>query len=417
MSNVIVQTDISGANDPININNDRVFNFILNSSYFLSEGLFEIKRGSSSTNGITAEIYDNLNATGSVVQSEFVSSSSITQLFSPISFVFGSSLNSGSYSLRLSSTTSEGGSSNYFIKSGNLQIVDENTSEVITTFDADGNTTSETRILVYDVSNSNSYSGTGSTLTDLMGNSNATLNNGIVYVEGNCGDNYLELDGVNDYIITNVDLNPSLNPSNTSTIISVFTWVYPMEDGVIVSEHGSAITPDSNWHDSQIEIVSGNACFSVWPYELGTPKIISSIPTPLNQWHYLGFTYNGTTLTAYVNGQPAGSSSYSRITPYNYSSEPLHYAIGYGTSTNMAGTGNFAKMRLGTFEVYNTALDPTEILNKYSTSSLIWLCDSGGDGVINKYFGNKRNYGHYKLTRGLRKRFWQNFFLHTRYRN
>lgn len=149
-----------------------------------------------------------------------------------------------------------------------------------------------------------------------------------------------------------------------------------MDNGTIVSEQGTT-NPDTNWYDSQIEVVSGTMCFGVWPYALNTSPITSSIPTPFNQWHYVGFTYDGTTLKAYVNGQLAGTSTYARFTPFNTLTTGLHYALGYGTLTNMSpgGGGDFAHMRLGTFEVYNVALSNIDVLNNYYNSYSTWICE------------------------------------------
>lgn len=114
-------------------------------------------------------------------------------------------------------------------------------------------------ILRYELKDSDSYSRT-STVTDLIGNSNATLINGPTY----SSNGYLNFDGTNDYLITNTSLNSKLSPPNTSRIISCFVWVYPMDNGVIINEQGTS-TLDSFWFDSQLEIVSGALKFRVWP--------------------------------------------------------------------------------------------------------------------------------------------------------
>jgi hypothetical protein len=213
-------------------------------------------------------------------------------------------------------------------------------------------------ILRYIIGDTDSYSGTN-TVTDLQANSNATLVNGPTYsING-----YLNFDGSNDYLITNTSLNSKLSPPTTSTVISFFCWIYLQDNGVIISEQGTTI-PDSNWFDSQIELVSGILRFSVWPYNFGTSKITSSISTPLNNWYYVGLTYDGTTLRAYVNGSLAGSSTYARQTP---SASGLYYTVGFGCVTNQ-GDGTYAKLKLGDFHVYNTALSNQQILNNYNAT-------------------------------------------------
>ena len=205
-------------------------------------------------------------------------------------------------------------------------------------------------ILRYEISDRDSYSGT-TTVTDLVSNSNATLTNGPTYsING-----YLNLDGVNDYVMTNTSLNSKLSPNSSSTIISVFIWVYPQDNGVIITEQGDTSLNGLGWHTSIIEIVSGQLKFSVWPL---TSIITSSIS--LNNWNYVGLTYDGTTLRGYINGQLAGSVSFTREAPPN-----LHYAIAAEDSTDL-GDSTYAKMKFGAFHVYNKALSNQEVVSNYN---------------------------------------------------
>ena len=213
-------------------------------------------------------------------------------------------------------------------------------------------------ILNYDISNSSSYPGSGTTITDLQANSNATTFNSPTYTSS--GGAYLTFDGINEYFTTNTALGSKLNPVNSSTIISIFVWVYPMDNGVIVQEIGQT-TPNTNWHDSQIEMVSGTLRFSVWS---NNPGFASSISTPLNNWYYIGFTYDGTNLRGYVNGSLAVTSgTISRSTP----GSNLYYAIAHADNTNL-GDGTFSNRRFGGMQVYNTALSTNDVLNNYNAT-------------------------------------------------
>jgi hypothetical protein len=257
-------------------------------------------------------------------------------------------------------------------------------------------------ILRYEISNTNSYSGTNSVI-DLVGNSNANLVNGPTYsING-----YINFDGTNDYLSTNTSLNSKLSPVNTSTIISHFTWVYPKDNGVIVSEIGQT-TPNILWHDSQIEMVEGNLKFGLWT-SAGLTSSNSSISTPFYNWYYVGLTYDGTTMRSYVNAQLVGTKNILRATPYILGSTGLHYAIGASDSTSL-GDGSPSKMKLGAFHVYNTALNQQQILNNYNdtksnyihTGSMsIWIDandpESFSGGLVNDISGN--NYTH-TLTAG-----------------
>ena len=214
-------------------------------------------------------------------------------------------------------------------------------------------------ILNYDISNSSSYSGSGTTVTDLQGNSNATLSGSPTYSSSNGG--YLTFNSASSQsLLLNTSLNSVLSPPNTSTVISFFVWVYLTGNGVIVDE-----TSNTGWHDSQIEMVSGTLRFSVWSNGTG---FASTVATPLNAWYYVGLTYDGTTLRAYVNGAAAGSAVYSRSTPYNNGGGvPLKYGIALADSTSL-GNGGYGNFRWGAFHVYNTALSGANVLNNYNAT-------------------------------------------------
>jgi hypothetical protein len=218
-------------------------------------------------------------------------------------------------------------------------------------------------ITYWDIQNSSSYGGSGTTITDLDNTNNGFLVGSNPYTSGT--PNYISLDSTtSNYIRTTVNLNPYLSPANTSRIISHFVWCYPTSNGVITSEIGST-SPTAGWHDSQIEWVSGTPYFSVWPY---TSIIVSSISAPFNNWHYVGLTYDGSTLRAYVNGQLAGSATFVRLTPYNDGSGAgLYYTLGYPDFTDL-GSNQGANFRLGAFHVWNTAISGTTILNNYNAT-------------------------------------------------
>ena len=211
-------------------------------------------------------------------------------------------------------------------------------------------------ILNYDIGNASSYPGTGTTVTDLQASSNATLFNTPTYTS-----NYLEFNGVNQYLTTNTSLNSQLSPANTSKVISIFLWAYMSDNGVLITELGQT-TLNSGWYDSQIERVTGTLRFSVWSNQ---PGFASTVATSLNTWYYIGLTYDGTTLRGYVNGAAAGTGAYVRSSPYvDGGGAGLHYSVAAGAGTNL-GDGSYSNMRLGAFQVYNTALTAGQVLTNF----------------------------------------------------
>ena len=211
-------------------------------------------------------------------------------------------------------------------------------------------------ILNYDIGNASSYPGTGTTVTDLQASSNATLFNTPTYTSG-----YLTFNGTNQYLTTNTSLNSKLSPANTSKVISIFLWAYMSDDGVLITELGQT-TLNSGWYDSQIERVAGTLRFSVWSNQ---PGFASTVATSLNTWYYIGFTYDATTLRAYVNGSAAGTATYARQSPYvDGGGAGLHYAVAAGAGTNL-GDGTYSSMRLGALHVYNTALTAGQVSTNF----------------------------------------------------
>ena len=197
-----------------------------------------------------------------------------------------------------------------------------------------------------------SYPTTASTWYDISGNNNSgSLVNSPTFNSANSGS--IVFDGVDDYVLTTSLLNASLNPNE-----SVFVWFNPAAAGQIVSELGQA-TIDSGYHDSNIEVnSSGIFSFSVWHNSL-TNKVVSSAKS-FNNWYHLGFTYSGTTFTAYINGSSIGTTTFTRQPPSS-----LHYGLCSIDSTNM-GTSAYGSGKMGNFMFYNRGLSSTEVLQNFN---------------------------------------------------
>ncbi|MCF8529344.1 MAG: InlB B-repeat-containing protein [Aquiluna sp.] len=134
---------------------------------------------------------------------------------------------------------------------------------------------SDNLILRYELDDPSSYSGSGTTITDIAyetesvtGSVNATATNGPVF--STADGMSMSLDGTDDYIITG-DLKSRFGVDNLE--VSLFAWVYPTGNGVLVSELGQS-TINTNWHDSQIEMVSGKLRFSTWGGSHSTTNVI-----------------------------------------------------------------------------------------------------------------------------------------------
>jgi len=214
-------------------------------------------------------------------------------------------------------------------------------------------------VLCLDAGNTKSYPGTGTTWTDLTRGGNTGTLSGPAFSSANRG--YFTCNGTSNYVLAN---NTSLNSKFSSTSVSHFIWFYPTSAGQIVSELGQT-TINANWHDSNIEISTGGAVsFGTWANIFPYTNKVTSSNLSFNTWYYMGFSYNGTTLTAYINGSPIGTTNFTRQAPYNNGYQ-THYALCATDSTNM-GTGGYAGGQIGSFVVYNRALAATEVLQNFN---------------------------------------------------
>lgn len=199
----------------------------------------------------------------------------------------------------------------------------------------------------YDVS---SYT-SGSTLTDVVSNINATLYNTPAY--SSTGGKYLAFNGSNQYAITN-----NLASKFSSTAISIVAWVYPTGNGVIASELNVANT-SSSWHESIIEITGSNTLrVGFWN---GTGITQLSTPITLNTWNMVCITYDGTTMRGYLNNVSFGSVNFSREAAFLHGGNgQQHFAFGLSDASNM-GHGGFGNFRLGLIQFFSRAITVDEI--------------------------------------------------------
>jgi hypothetical protein len=208
------------------------------------------------------------------------------------------------------------------------------------------------RVADYDVS---SYS-SGSTLVDIKGGFNATLYNSPTYTS--TGGKYLSFNGANQYAITG---NLASAMGNTNHI-TLFAWVYPTGNGVIVNELGTG-SPTSGWHESVIEITGGNTLRVGFWTGIGIQQLSTTIT--LNAWHLVAITYNGTTMKGYLDNVNFGSVNFQREAAHLYSGNGEFFGIGLTETTNM-GSGAYGSFRLGDFQVFNRALTADELDRTYN---------------------------------------------------
>ena len=211
-------------------------------------------------------------------------------------------------------------------------------------------------LLYYDAGIFASYSGSGSTINDLSKNNR----HGTIVGSPAWTSNYFTFS--NDHIIT-PDLDQVVTIGDEAHSVEV--WVYPTGNGVIASHLGQSAI-DSGYHNSIIELVSGQVEFGLWN---GT-SITSTGPTgalTLNQWHQIVLTYNGhgSPVKGYIDSVLVGQTANVNFnSPMDNSYSEFRIAFGAEDSTSQ-GDGSYFDGRFGIARVYGRALTDAEILQNY----------------------------------------------------
>lgn len=226
-------------------------------------------------------------------------------------------------------------------------------------------------LINYDISNSLSYPGSGTALTDIgmAPTMNATLYNGVGYSSENGG--VLTFDGINDYGL--IPYNAAMN----STSFSVLTWF--------------CITTFPGY--SQYRIVTrqdatayGGSGYNCWGYQMGRGDYVGQGGTSseilmfmhangpssvknlagatrmaLNIWYHGGFTTDGTTHTIYLNGAADGSTSGTGQL------SATTYPIDIGALTTNANKFFFPG-KIGQIKFFNSVLTPAQITQEFNAT-------------------------------------------------
>jgi hypothetical protein len=212
--------------------------------------------------------------------------------------------------------------------------------------------------MLYDFNDNSCYPGTGTAVTDLKGNFDATLFNGVGYSTGNGGE--LVFDGVDDY--GNIDSGFMTGLTNAT----MTAWFYYEDNGrwTRVWDFGANtnnyvfLTPrNGQSYSGTYAIDTLRVAYRVG----GGSETLVNMPTQLtnNTWNEVTVTFSGTTMTMYHNGSSIGSVTNGNTLPN----------LGT-TSNNYIGKAQFPdpyyKGKMGAFFVYNATLNSTQVSDNFN---------------------------------------------------
>lgn len=209
----------------------------------------------------------------------------------------------------------------------------------------------------WDAGNPKSYPGSGTTWSDLSGNSlNGTLTS-TTYSSG-----YLTFNGTSS--TSNQGTSDVLN---LTTALTIEVWAYPTgwgesNLGRFIERRGSGVgTPgyvfllDNSTVTSGLRYVVNNG-------GAGNDYTIANSAS-LNVWQQFIVTHIGGTATIYKNGSVVGSSSVTQ--PTSTSATTCYIGVAGGS---LLGVGRYFAGNLAAFKIYNRALSPQEVKqNFYAT--------------------------------------------------
>ena len=202
-------------------------------------------------------------------------------------------------------------------------------------------------VLCLDAANTKSYSGSGTTWTDLTGKGNdGTLINGVSYVP-NTNRGYFDFDGTND----RVDFSTYVQPAYTSsTSFTWFIWIYPFE-----TNNNDVIMGNRNISGSNVWTKLTPKRFE-WNYPDHMNEDGSGTNVTTNQWQNICITKNGSSFTYYKNGSSAetmtSTQSKNYTNPFYLGGDPTY--------------GENPQCRISMVAVYDIALTAAEVLQNYN---------------------------------------------------
>ena len=172
-----------------------------------------------------------------------------------------------------------------------------------------------------------------------------------------------DFDGVDAAV--NCGNNFNIGDSGTDTPLSCVSWIYPVGSSTfpIISRSGTSGT--NNQREFYLTLNSGRR-LEVWFYNTSGGYTGRSRTGALNQneWHCVGFTYDGSKassgVTLYLNGVAQSTTGYDSSYTGMSNVAPA-FRIGAYTYSGANTNGN-----IGSIQLYNRALLASEVLHNYN---------------------------------------------------
>lgn len=222
-----------------------------------------------------------------------------------------------------------------------------------------------------DAGDVDSYPGSGTTVSDLIGSNDGALNNGTTFTSDNGGS--FILDGIDDYIsVPDSDIFTFGNNVDDSPF-SIESWIKPVNGTPyrIISKFDNTTR---EWFLSTNDFDgtgTGNPYFVIYSFNSNFifEYIRTDIPITNNQWHNITATYDGrggsgarNGMKLYVDGEIQSVSGVASGTYQAMGNKPTNLDIG------RLGTG-YAAGSVAVAKLYDKELSASEVLQNYNALS------------------------------------------------
>lgn len=198
--------------------------------------------------------------------------------------------------------------------------------------------------------------------SDNSGNNNdADINGGIDTTIYN-GSQVVRFNGTTGWVYPSAGFSTSLDAGFTYEI-----WAYPTvpTNGTLIGEWGGR--PPTGWTDAQMGFVSGSINSGVYPASNFSPSpgYINGPSFSSGVWYNIVMTYDGTTLSQYINGSIVGSVTGTKANPVD-----RHLTLGLpdGVSGYIGGASGYFRGFIGSWRIWDGALKSGRILSNYNST-------------------------------------------------
>jgi len=216
-----------------------------------------------------------------------------------------------------------------------------------------------------DAANTKSYSGTGTTWTDLSSNNNnVTLTNGPTFNSSNNGS--IVFDGVNDSAV--LPTNFFSFPALTTFTISLWFKSTQSNGGTIFGQQSNSSNPASAGGWVPAVYLQSDGLIRIEPFwtSSSTNFILSSSALNDGSWCNVTTTFDNGTNQLYINGVYNTQQTGKTLSAFPGSPSNYYYILGAGQAASRSLGTNYFSGNISTFNFYNKALSSSEISQNYN---------------------------------------------------